>query len=170
MALALLPLEDVRLAAELLMAKAPKKLTDFCRYWRNFWLIEVPPEEWNVFKQETRTNNAVEGNNSAMNKAANGRAKLNFWRFVDFLVSIQSSVDGKLSQQDAGQTITRKKAKYIRVNKRIQKISAKYEADCKAIASNNKLSAAAKVEKKKALFLPFLDNISYNLVSMNKLV
>jgi hypothetical protein len=61
MALALLPIEHVEEAAELLQNDSPTEMVEFFKYIKYQWLKRVPPKYWNVGTLDFRTNNFSEG-------------------------------------------------------------------------------------------------------------
>jgi hypothetical protein len=61
MALALLPIELIEEAAQLLENDSLEEMTDFFKYFKYQWLTRVPPKYWNVSTLEFRTNNFAEG-------------------------------------------------------------------------------------------------------------
>jgi hypothetical protein len=61
MALALLPIEHVEEAVELLKDDSPTEMTEFFKYFQYQRLKRMPPKYWNVATLEFRTNNFCEG-------------------------------------------------------------------------------------------------------------
>jgi len=57
MALALLPIEFIEEAAQLLEDDSLPEISDFFKYFKYQWLTRVPPKYWNVSTLEFRTNN-----------------------------------------------------------------------------------------------------------------
>ncbi len=62
MALALLPLEHIQKAFELLKNNSPEEMEDVFHYFEHQWLKRVLLQYWNVPTLEFRTNNFAEGN------------------------------------------------------------------------------------------------------------
>lgn len=62
MALALVPLEFVEEAYELLKNDSPKALTEYFTYFEKQWLKRIPIKYWNASNLEFRTNNFCECN------------------------------------------------------------------------------------------------------------
>ena len=122
MALPLLPLEMIRPACQHLITlcqhEAP--LRAFAQYFEQQWLINISPEKWCVFGEFTRTNNAVEGWHSKINRVA-GRVHLNFWLFVEMIKKEELSVRAKVGQIFNLIEPTIQKLKYRRINERIRK-------------------------------------------------
>ena len=61
MALALLPLDYVEEAFELIKNKSTTEMIDFFKYFEKQWIKRVPSRYWNVSTLEFRTNNFAEG-------------------------------------------------------------------------------------------------------------
>ncbi len=61
MALALLPIEHVEEAAELLQNDSPAEMPQLFNYFKYQWLKRIPPKYWNVGSLDFRTNNYSEG-------------------------------------------------------------------------------------------------------------
>ena len=61
MALALLPLNQVELDFDDIVAEAPDSIEDLIDYFRVHWMKNVPLSLWNVADLDVRTNNHVEG-------------------------------------------------------------------------------------------------------------
>ena len=61
MALALLPLDQVKLAFDKTVASAPASANVLVRYFANEWMKKKKLALWNVAGMDVRTNNHVEG-------------------------------------------------------------------------------------------------------------
>lgn len=61
MALALLPIELIPEAAQLLEDESPAEMAEFFKYFKYQWLTRMPQKYWNVSTLEFRSNNFCEG-------------------------------------------------------------------------------------------------------------
>ena len=61
MALAFLPVDEVQDQAEKMIEELDPLLKGFGDYFRQTWLLTLPPMLWNVHAYDIRTNNAIEG-------------------------------------------------------------------------------------------------------------
>jgi hypothetical protein len=64
MALALLPLNQVKLGFDDIVEKAPDSIDDLIDYFRDHWMKKMKLSLWNVVDLDVRTNNHVEGKQS----------------------------------------------------------------------------------------------------------
>jgi hypothetical protein len=61
MALALLPLNQVKLAFDDVVEEAPDSIDELINYFRDHWMKKIKLRLWNVADLNVRTNNHVEG-------------------------------------------------------------------------------------------------------------
>ncbi|CAF1166798.1 unnamed protein product [Adineta ricciae] len=81
MALALLPLNQVKLAFDDIVEGAPDSIDDLIDYFRDYWMKNMNLSLWNVADLDVRTNNHVEGWNNRFNKRMN-KTHPNMWAFI----------------------------------------------------------------------------------------
>jgi hypothetical protein len=65
MVLALLPLNQVELGFSDIVEEAPDSIEDLIDYFRDYWMNKMELSLWNVADLDVRTNNHVEGEQSA---------------------------------------------------------------------------------------------------------
>ncbi|CAF4818552.1 unnamed protein product, partial [Rotaria magnacalcarata] len=84
MALALLPIELIEEAVQLLEDDSLPEMKDFFKYFKYQWSTRVPPKYWNVSTLEFRTNNFAEGwHNKFSNRV--DKTHPNVWRLFGCL-------------------------------------------------------------------------------------
>ncbi|CAF3710819.1 unnamed protein product [Rotaria socialis] len=84
MALALLPIELIEEAVQLIEDDSLTEMADFFRYFKYQWLTRVPPKYWNVSTLEFRTNNFAEGWHNKFNNRVD-KNHPNVWRLFECL-------------------------------------------------------------------------------------
>ena len=148
-ALSLIPIEFIDEALLLIMEDAPQedKLSTFISYFVEQWLENqnVLIDMWNVYGQRHRTNNAVEGWNSKLNKSI-GTTDPNIYYVVNTLRA-NSEVSHFLKMKELGHILTQRKKKYIKNDERINNILAEFQKTKDLKTCLKALSYVTKFEK-----------------------
>ncbi|XP_072166773.1 uncharacterized protein [Diadema setosum] len=128
MATAFLPPAEVVGAVNALQMQAPvvARMDDFTDYFNRTWMAgNFPIDMWNVHREERRTNNDVEGWHNAFTRMV-AKYHPNIWEFINALKKQHASVTAIRLQIEAGQVVGVRQPKYVRLNDRLQLLTARY--------------------------------------------
>lgn len=129
-ALAYMPLNTIEDGWILIMEGVPdnEKLNQFIDYFVEQWMDNpsLPTALWNVHNQRHRTNNAVEGWNSKLNRMI-GRQQPNIQLFVKCLKDEAINVSHVIRSHDLGEVGVKRRKKYVQLDQRLDNIMKEYE-------------------------------------------
>ena len=87
---------------------------------------KLPFEIWNVHGQRHRTNNAVEGFNSKLNRMI-GRKQPNVYFLVQTLTLMSESISFEIKARELGQTGAKRRKVHVKVDRRIDNIMSEFK-------------------------------------------
>ena len=92
-----------------------RKLDDFIKYFKKYWLTQITPSELSIFELENCTNNGVESYH-ARQKCLFKSSHPRIWNFMDTLNNLIADYDNDISRIKHGYEITRSRKKQVRIN------------------------------------------------------
>ncbi|RWS20349.1 uncharacterized protein B4U80_05280 [Leptotrombidium deliense] len=137
LSLPFLPLNEIEEAHTEMMEDVDLNNTQiaaFCDYHLDTWLKDgamFPKEMWNQYGNFCdRTNNAVEGWHSALNKAV-GKAHPKIYELIHVIKEQQASFEITVRFLDQGRSTVTKKKKYVDLNESVKKLTEMYNVGAK---------------------------------------
>jgi hypothetical protein len=101
-------------------------LADLATYYQDTWLNGAfPLRMWNVYAENTRTNNAVEGWHNRLNRAVR-RHHPNVLDLVEVLREEQAAIDTTVEAARQGVPPPRRRRKYREIDERLQNLRADF--------------------------------------------
>ena len=95
-------------------------------YYEDTWLDgDFPPRMWNVHAAATRTNNAVEGWHSRLNRAI-GCSHPNTYQLITVLKAEQAATDLTLARADTGAPPPPRRRKYRELDRKLDRLRGDY--------------------------------------------
>jgi hypothetical protein len=127
MALAFAPLPIVRQTFHILetMPSNDLRVAPIYQYFRQQWIMSIPPKMWNVYKVNIRTNNHLEGWH---NRFANlvSRHRPNIWRLLACIQQEQSATEITIQQIISGQQVQKKVKRYEKIQRNLKRLLRRY--------------------------------------------
>jgi hypothetical protein len=125
MALAFAPLPLVRNTFDIMEVNADPRLAPLFAYFRQQWIVNIPPRMWNVYKVNTRTNNDLEGWHLRFANIVS-RHRPNLWHLLACLQQEQVATEIILQQVAAGQNVQSKNNRYKKIHKQLKVLLRRY--------------------------------------------
>lgn len=126
MALAFAPLVIVRQTFHLLEMAADPRLQPLFAYFRQEWIITIPPKMWNVYKLQLRTNNDLEGWHLRF-KSIVSRHGPNLWHLLSCIQQEQAATEVVMLQISAGQRVSTQNNKYVKIQGNLDVLLKRYK-------------------------------------------
>ena len=104
------------------------EVQELLKYFKDTWLDgQFPPQMWNVFSEEIRTNNQLEGWHNSFQQTV-GKAHPNIYELVEALKSEQASTSLTMRSATQGAQPPTMRKKYRERNQSILQLKAEFEA------------------------------------------